>query len=133
MLAQSTHVRTLLKPSDLIGRRSLSHASRCASGSGSSIGARTFPPPYQTAIGRKSDVEGRESAVARRRNPSIDAHYVTRRTMRELFLSKGENEYEARRLWHRFRLVRIHDRSCRHRRATGDQRCPRSESAERHY
>src|SRR5439155_734564 len=50
---QSTQVFTVLNPRSLIFFRSSRQTSRCLSGSGSSIGARAFPPPYHTANGKK--------------------------------------------------------------------------------
>src|SRR5438552_535624 len=41
-----------LKPSPLIFSMSARHPARCFSGSASSMGARAFPPPYQTANGK---------------------------------------------------------------------------------
>src|SRR5205085_4860254 len=52
-VAQSTHVLTVVKPNDLIWYRSLPQRSGLLASIRSSIGARTLPPPYQTATGKK--------------------------------------------------------------------------------
>jgi hypothetical protein len=50
--AQSIHARTVLKPSALICLMSFRQISFFDRASRSSIGARAFPPPYHTAIGK---------------------------------------------------------------------------------
>src|SRR5262245_44203725 len=65
--AQSTHVLTLLNPSDLIATRYRRHASRSAAGFRDTIGARVVPPPYHTPIGTKGadDCGGGDGGMAR--------------------------------------------------------------------